>query len=224
MRFGMVLAALVALTFPAMAADLGPMPTKAAPGEIYAARNWTGFYLGIFGGYHAGDLKESGCVGLCALNPKLEGGLFGVQGGFDYQFSNNIVVGAFAMAPIVFPDTTINIGCAGCDFHTDGQYVVIVGGRLGYAWGRALPYVFGGAGFASVKVHADITNVTVKNDYVGPALGLGVEYRLIGNVSVDARYTYMSLPKRTYDFAPPGNASQIGETSNNFTLGINYRF
>lgn len=204
-----------------MAADLG-MPMKAAPVAAYAAKNWTGFYLGIFGGYHDGSINESGCVGLCAVNPKLQGGLFGIQGGFDYQFSNNVVIGAFAMAPLVFPDTTINIGCGAiCNFRTDGQYAVIAGGRLGYAWGRVLPYIFGGAGFVGVNVHSDITNITQGNDYVGPAVGVGIEYMIWGNFSVDARYTYLSLPQKNYNFG--GGASQIGENSSNFTIGLNYR-
>src|ERR1700761_4288741 len=69
-------AAMIAFAAPAMAADLAARPyTKApaytAPAAVY---NWTGFYIG-------------GNVGRF---------LGGVQGGFDYQFAPNWVIGAEA--------------------------------------------------------------------------------------------------------------------------------
>src|SRR2546429_4894035 len=83
-------AALAAMAAPALAADMPPRPyTKApaytAPQVVY---NWTGFYIGG----HVG--------GAFAGNNSLQGGdarfLGGVQGGFDYQFAPNLVMGAEA--------------------------------------------------------------------------------------------------------------------------------
>src|ERR1700737_2144768 len=83
-------AAFIAFAAPAMAADLPARPyTKApaytAPEVVY---NWTGFYIGgHIGGAFAGNNSLDG-----------NGGRFmgGVQGGFDYQFATNWVVGAEA--------------------------------------------------------------------------------------------------------------------------------
>src|SRR6478672_11531942 len=83
-------AALVACAAPAFAADMPPRtytkaPAYTAPQVIY---NWTGFYIGgHLGGAFAGNNSLEG-----------SGGRFlgGVQGGFDYQFATNWVVGAEA--------------------------------------------------------------------------------------------------------------------------------
>ena len=83
-------AAMIAFAAPAFAADLPARPyTKApaytAPEAVY---NWTGFYIGgHVGGAFAGDNSLQGSDGRF---------LGGVQGGFDYQFANNWVIGAEA--------------------------------------------------------------------------------------------------------------------------------
>ena len=83
-------AAMIAFAAPAFAADLAARPYTKAP--VYtppeAIYNWTGFYIGgHIGGAFAG-------------NNSLQGSddrfLGGVQGGFDYQFANNWVIGAEA--------------------------------------------------------------------------------------------------------------------------------
>src|SRR6478609_10796014 len=89
-KFMLGAAALAAMAAPAFAADMQPRPyTKApaytAPQVVY---NWTGFYVGG----HVG--------GAFAGNNSLQGSdarfLGGVQGGFDYQFAPNWVMGAEA--------------------------------------------------------------------------------------------------------------------------------
>src|SRR5881398_3914204 len=83
-------AALALLASPALAADMPARtytkaPAYTAPQVVY---NWTGFYIGG----HVG--------GAFAGNNSLEGSsarfMGGVQGGFDYQFAPNWVVGAEA--------------------------------------------------------------------------------------------------------------------------------
>src|SRR5665213_2313174 len=123
---------LASLTTGAFAADL---PVKARP-ITPQVMNWTGFYGGIFGGYHDGDITQQGCTGLCAVNPRLTGGLFGLQAGYDYQFSDNVVIGAFALLPLVRPTTTINIGGPGLDFHVKPRFAAVLAGRLGMAFDR----------------------------------------------------------------------------------------
>src|SRR5213075_1266239 len=83
-------AALAAMAAPAFAADIAARPyTKApaytAPQVVY---NWTGFYIGgHLGGAFAGDNS------LLGNDARFLGG---VQGGFDYQFAGNWVLGAEA--------------------------------------------------------------------------------------------------------------------------------
>src|SRR6195952_3258319 len=61
-------------------------PVYSAPAAVY---NWTGFYIGgHVGGAFAGDNSLQG-----SSDGRFLGG---VQGGFDYQFSTNWVIGAEA--------------------------------------------------------------------------------------------------------------------------------
>src|SRR3954465_11805731 len=103
-------AAFIGFAAPALAADIPPRsypnyaPVATAPQAIY---NWTGFYLGgHLGGAFAG-------------NNSLEGSsarfMGGVQGGFDYQFATNWVIGAEAQYSwlnnnnngVLFPGSTL---------------------------------------------------------------------------------------------------------------------
>ncbi len=131
-------AAFFALAAPALAADIPARTYTKAP--VYtppqAVYNWTGFYIGgHLGGAFAGNNSLEG-----------SGGRFlgGVQGGFDYQFATNWVVGAEAQyswlsnnnSSVVFPGSTL--------VTTNNNQLGSVTGRLGYTWGPALLYAKGG--------------------------------------------------------------------------------
>jgi len=83
-------AAIVAFAAPGFAADIPPRtyskaPAYTAPQVVY---NWTGFYIGgHLGGAFAGSDT------LFGSDARFLGG---VQGGFDYQFGTNWVIGAEA--------------------------------------------------------------------------------------------------------------------------------
>ena len=213
--------ALVGLNGVARAADMPVKARVAAPANVVAAKNWTGFYVGVFGGYHNGTITQSGCVGLCAVDPTLKGGLFGFQAGYDYQFNNNVVVGVFGWLPVTRPKGTTSIG-PGLDFHVNPTSAWVAAARLGYAYDRFLPYVFAGVGYTKVDVHSDVTNITSSNSYRGPVLGLGVEYAITNNITLDLRYMYSTVPMKTYDFG--GGPEDYGERASNFLASINYRF
>ena len=131
-------AAFIAFAAPAFAADMPARtytkaPVYTAPEVVY---NWTGFYIGgHLGGAFAGNNSLEG-----------SGGRFlgGVQGGFDYQFATNWVVGAEAQyswlannnSGVLFPGSTL--------VTSNNNQLGSVTGRLGYTWGPALLYAKGG--------------------------------------------------------------------------------
>src|ERR1700758_1207508 len=93
-------AAVVATALPAKAADMPARPATKAP--VYTAPaliyNWTGFYIGgHIGGAFAGDNS------LLGNDARFMGG---VQGGFDYQFAPNWVVGVEAQYSWLNSNTT----------------------------------------------------------------------------------------------------------------------
>src|SRR5580700_484359 len=132
-------AACVVFAAPAFAADLPARtytkaPVYKAPEAIY---NWTGFYIGG----HIGAAFP-GSSNLDTSNVRFMGGL---QGGFDYQFANNWVIGAEAQyswlagnsgGGVAFPGGTV------VSANTD--QIGSATGRLGYAFGPTLLYAKGG--------------------------------------------------------------------------------
>src|ERR1700735_5430503 len=89
-KFLLATAAMIAFAAPALAADLPARTYTKAPAYTppEAVYNWTAFYIGgNVGGAFAGNNSLEG-----------SGGRFmgGVQGGADYQFSNNWGIGAEA--------------------------------------------------------------------------------------------------------------------------------
>ena len=99
MKRVLILSALLVVgTVPAMAADL---PVKAPPPVMAPLPTWTGFYLGLNGGYSWGrssrELNFVTATGATIIPPggvvttggtELEGGLFGGQIGYNWQTAN----------------------------------------------------------------------------------------------------------------------------------------
>src|ERR1700753_4451296 len=95
-KFLLATVALVATgaIMPARAADLGARQPYYNKAPAYAAPlyNWTGFYLG---GHLGGVFSDNGNFGGLATGNNGNGRfLGGLQGGADYQFNPNWVIGA----------------------------------------------------------------------------------------------------------------------------------
>lgn len=219
MKIRSLVAAIVALPVLAVSAFAADMPVKA---RMYAEPvvTWTGPYLGIFGGGHTGRVTQSGCVGACSGGEHINVGLFGVQGGYDWQTASNIVWGVFAWVPVIPTKDTVPANPGNIPFQVRGQFQGIIGARLGVAMGNALPYVFAGPGVVHAKITGPFGSDSATHTVL--AVGAGLEYRLARNWSVDLRYTYTSIRKETYNLG--GGPEQMGDNGSNFTAGVNYRF
>src|ERR1700704_2882720 len=120
-------AALAVMAAPAFAADIAARPyTKApaytAPQVVY---NWTGFYIGgHVGGGVAGDNSLAGNDGRF---------LGGVQGGFDYQFAGNWVLGAEAQYSWLANNNNGVLFPGGTLVSSNNNQLGSVTGRFGYA-------------------------------------------------------------------------------------------
>jgi high affinity Mn2+ porin len=216
---------LFALDGTAVAADL---PLKAP--VFKAVYNWTGFYLGGHAGYGGGSfgpgtnpLPEQG-----VLFPHSVTGLIGgYQAGYLRQFSNHVVLGVEADASFTSPVDGPALMRA--PFNTTLDYVGTVRGRIGYAFGRWLPYVTGG--FAWGHSHVDINDgagniVSTPGQYQpGWTAGAGVEFAVGGNWRAKLEYDYIDLSRRMYDlsaFGLPG--LNVDPNIHLVKLGLNYRF
>ena len=200
-------AALAAMAAPAFAADIQPRPyTKApaynAPQVVY---NWTGFYIGgHVGGAFAGNNS------LQSSDARFLGG---VQGGFDYLFAPNGVLGAEAQYSwlnggdnngVLFPGGTL--------VTTNTDQLGSVTGRVGYTWGPALLYAKGGYAWRDGNNLAVLgvppgfaTNGNHKDGYT---VGGGLEYMFAPNWSAKADYQYYDFGKTTFTAGPPDIAGR----------------
>jgi outer membrane immunogenic protein len=86
------------LTTNALAADLAPRPYTKAPVIVDPGYNWTGFYVGLNGGYSWGRGTETALIGApfpgsATVRQNVNGGLFGGQIGYNWQVNPKWVLG-----------------------------------------------------------------------------------------------------------------------------------
>jgi outer membrane immunogenic protein len=217
-------AALFAFAASALAADIPPRaysraPAYTAPQVVY---NWTAFYVG---GHLGGAFADSNS--LQGSGARFMGG---VQGGFDYQFAPNWVIGAEAQyswlannnAGVLFP--------GGALVTSTNNQLGSATGRLGYTWGPALLYAKGGyawrdnpnLGVTVAGGPATFTNDTHKDGYT---VGAGLEYMFAPNWSAKAEYQYYDFGSTTFTSGPaPIVGARIRDDEHTAKVGINYRF
>jgi outer membrane immunogenic protein len=210
---------------PAVAADLPAKTYTKAP--IYtppqAIYNWTGFYLG---GHLGGDF---------ASNNGLQGSggrfMYGVEGGFDYQFGTSWVVGAEVQYSGLTNKNQSVLFPAGTLVTTKHDQLGSVTGRIGYTWGPGLIYAKGGYAFRdnpNIMVStagAPAAFTATGNTVDGWTVGAGLEYMFAPNWSAKAEYQYYNFGNTTFTTGPAGVVGRSFKTDeNSVKVGVNYRF
>jgi outer membrane immunogenic protein len=210
--------ALLALTGAAMAADLPPAPYYKGPAFVPPPYNWSGFYLGVNGG---GGLGSSAWDTTGSFN--LTGGVVGGTIGYNYQIGP-AVIGAEGDIDWSSISGTTNTACpAGCT--TGDSWLSTVRGRLGYAAGRFMPYVTGGAAFGNINASTPgLPGASTTN--AGWTIGAGLEFAIVGRWTAKAEYLYVDLGK--FNCGPGCSAGaavdNVSFATNLIRGGINYRF
>jgi outer membrane immunogenic protein len=194
-KLALALTALAAFTGSAVAADLPARTYSKAPPPPVPVASWTGCYIagGGGGGYAVrrhNDYNPTTNLNIVAGLPDADAGALGwfgtVQGGCDYQFGGNWVVGAFA--DYDFSDingqyslvTSNNVGTWKQD------YSWAAGARIGYVlFPQMLTYISGGYTQAHQQSINFITNNGVPSNTIlgaqtrdGCFIGAGDEYAL----------------------------------------------
>lgn len=222
-------ALLASVATSAFAADLPtrkgppPAPISYAPPPF----SWTGFYVGVNGGFGTSDVRGNAFLGGGSAFGSPNGGLVGGTVGYNYQIGQ-FVLGA--EASLDWADLSKSRTFA--DGSTDNLKVDSLGNvlaRAGWAWDRTLFYVAGG--YAGGDVHAGAFNDTVTGlSYSGNsawqsgyAVGGGIEYAITNNISVKGEYLFSQLDGKTY-YAGSPDAVKAGLDINTFKLGVNYKF
>jgi outer membrane immunogenic protein len=218
-------AALIAFAAPAVAADIPARtytkaPAYTAPEVVY---NWTGFYIGgHLGGAFAGNNSLAG------TNARFMGG---VQGGFDYQFAPNWVIGAEAQYSWLGNSNNGVVFPGGVLITTNNNQLGSATGRVGYTWGPGLLYAKGGYAWRdNNNIAVSVAGVpaafaTTGSRKDGYTVGAGLEYMFAPNWSAKAEYQYYNFGNTAFTAGPPAVVgTRFRDDEHTVKLGVNYRF
>ena len=219
--------ALVALGAPALAADMAARPVYSkAPAYAAPIYNWTGFYIGgHIGGEFGGNNGFPG-----TLNSSNSGSfLGGLQGGADYQFAPNWVVGIEGQYSWLSNNNSVTFP-NGSIYTNNQRGLGSVTGRLGYTWGPALLYAKGGYAYSNYNESLFNGGVAVPyalngSHHDGYTVGAGLEYMFAQNWSAKVEYQYYNFGNTS--FVTPVALAPFGSTRNDehtVKAGLNYRF
>ena len=213
-----------AVASPSFAADLARPPIYKAPAAPYIVPfSWSGFYVGVNGGYGWGTSDWTiEATALSTGDFDVNGALVGVTLGYNLQTGNWVwgVEGDLDASWIKGTETTF---CAlpGCETRND--WLATGRARIGYAWNRFLPYITGGIAAGDIKMTTPaLTSET--DTQVGWTAGAGVEWAFTGAWSAKFEYLYADLGTATCDAVTCGTPMDVSLKLNLIRAGINYRF
>jgi outer membrane immunogenic protein len=216
--------------------------------------SWTGFYLGVHAGggldhfafpfdifvpAPGGFLKSTS--GITASGP-----IGGLQAGFNYELPYFHIVAGIEIdnsASGIRGQTTVNgtlvsgapaTATFGSKFEDFGTARV----RLGYAWGRFLPYLTGGFTYGTIETFYSVAtpgffnagSSTATRSGVFPhvgAVGIGAEYAVAPNFTVKVEYLYDFINARPEVFNSVAGSSIPFGTRTMYHIarvGLNYHF
>ena len=213
---------------PAFAADMPRASPVYKAQPVAQAYDWTGFYLGINGGYAWGRSSWSDpAVGADSGRFNTSGGTLGGQVGYNWQ-TGPAVLGI---------ETDLNwinakgSSTAGGVCLTDGagqcqakqSWLGTTRARVGYAFDRWLPYVTGGVAYGDIR--ADQANGTSSTTKTGWTVGGGVEYGIDRNWSAKLEYLHVDLGTASFMGAASGTPTlNVPITDEIVRAGLNYRW
>jgi len=229
----------------ALAADLpakAPVYTK-APAIVTAAYNWSGFYLGVEGGYGWGhsDQTDPGIPApppVVLTPPPVGDGHFGVHGwlaggtaGYNWQMGPWVfgLEGDYSWSDISGSSQACGPAFA---LHACGTKLDSLGtfrGRIGYAAGQTgnvLLYATGGLAVGDVHAWDALTPASGSSFEAGWTVGAGVEFAFAPQWTAKIEYLYVDLGKHQLFniINSPVVPETVSFTTNIVRAGVNYHF
>ncbi|AJY44461.1 outer membrane protein [Martelella endophytica] len=211
-------AALIAMSAAAEAADVVMTPPSepyVAPQVIPQTFSWTGFYLGGTAGYDWATVDPY-VNGVNTGSEDLNGGKLGGFAGYNYQFSNNIVLGAEGELDYAWNEQKFYPG--GVEYKIGSDWEGSIRARLGYAFDNALLYATGG--WAIANGYVDGAGTDQNEAFNGWTAGVGLDYAFSKNVFGGLEYRYTDFGKKDFDNGLEGKDF----TSNRVMARVGYKF
>ncbi len=234
-----LLVGIAALGF-ATSASAADMAVKAPPpAPLPAIYNWSGFYVGINGGW--GNSRN--CLDFMLVAGPFDGecsnrsgGLVGGQIGYRWQ-SNQFVFGLEAQGDWAdLSNTRVSIFDPTISTRVKTDAIGLFTAQLGWAWNAALLYVKGGAAVTGnrLEVFDTFTGINLASADTtrwGGTLGVGFEYGFAPNWSIGVEYNHLWMGNADATFTngiDPRLAvivsDRIRQDVDMVTLRLNYRF
>jgi outer membrane immunogenic protein len=236
---------LVALSFaaPASAADLAARPYTKAPPMIAAAYDWSGFYLGLNGGWGSSrNCYTNTAIAGVTVTPVGEGchdatgGTAGGQVGYRWQ-SGAFVFGLEAQGNWAdLRGSNPSLAAPGATNRTRIDAFGLFTGQVGYAWNNALLYVKGGAAVTDNRYEGLLTGTGIVVDRTNPTrwggtVGVGLEYGFAPNWSAGVEYDHLFMGTQNNAFTsvfPVAGVNtrtdSIRQDADLVTARVNYRW
>lgn len=232
----------------AMAADLPAREPAPAPVPVAAPIfTWTGFYVGVNGGYafdydHRHRFTVSPPATAFNFGRRSDESFFiGAQAGYNYQFGS-VVVGL--EGDIQYTDLNNNrfrtVAGVTARSRKNTNWFGTIRPRVGFAFNRALIYVTGGLAFGEASYRLTAVDGAGNNfrmrsndTRVGYVLGGGVEYAFTNNLTAKLEYQYIDLGNKSHRAtvfnaggAPNGQVARARTKWDFHTIrvGLNYKF
>ncbi len=211
---------LLALTTGSFAADLPRQMPARAPAMLPMGYNWTGFYLGINGGYGFGESNWSAFV----TDAEPSGGLIGLTAGYNWQAPGSPFV--FGLEGDIdwsnIKGSFANAACpTGCE--TKNNWLGTVRGRLGYAVDRVMPYFTGGLAIGDVRAN-QVGFTGERETKAGWTVGGGVEAAVAANWTAKLEYLYVDLGSVNCGLASCSAPTNVDFQAHVVRAGLNLRF
>lgn len=199
---------------------------------VDSAYNWSGVYVGGQVGYvfdgSADYVYENDPDSSYNYNHDLDGFIGGAYVGYNYQFSNNIVLGGEAdIAWGDLKDSTRDLGAGDYSAETKIDWMGSARVRLGYAFDRFLPYLTGGVAFGNLNFEeredgdfygdADV-------DLTGWTIGAGAEYAVTDNWILRGEYRYTEFNEKDFTEQPVDDEFSVDVHTHDFRIGAAYKF
>jgi outer membrane immunogenic protein len=227
---------------PASAADLAARPyTKAPPPMVPALYDWSGFYIGVNGGWGTShNCWTNTVVAGVPFTPAAEGchnasgGTAGGQLGYRWE-ANNWVFGVEAQGNWAdFSGSNVSLLAPLTSNRTHLDAFGLFTGQIGYAWNTTLFYVKGG-GAVTDNTYQGLAAGTLLDQATstrwGGTVGAGLEWAFYPGWSAGVEYDHLFMGSNNYNFTSVAPIAGLSTRSDSVrqdvdmvTVRVNWRF
>ena len=194
------------------AAQAADIPLKAPRKVAETVYNWTGFYVGINGGWAGGDSDWVIQSVDERVHHRIDGGVLGGHVGAQIQFNSTLVLGVEFNALGGSIDGSTRPQDGDFRFSSKVDRLWTVGPRAGFAVNNVLFY--GTGGYASGRVRTNALDVNPNDPsnfppqptdatHRGWFAGGGIEYGLSPNFIAGLEFTHVDLGSRVHTPSVP---------------------